>query len=56
MQPQCCCCLCVQTGVAIIGALCFPIALLLIVMVGGDLFTGNTCSLFTASIEGQANL
>lgn len=30
--------------------------LLLIVICGADLYTGNTCSLFTANIEGKANL
>jgi len=42
-------------GNTIYGALAFPTGLLLIVLCGAELFTGNTCYMFTANIEGKAN-
>lgn len=42
-------------GNVIYGALAFPTGLLLIVLCGAELFTGNTCYMIVANIEGRAN-
>jgi formate/nitrite transporter len=42
-------------GNTIYGALAFPTGLLLIVLCGAELFTGNCCYMFCANIEGKAN-
>lgn len=44
-----------QTSNTLAGALAFPTGLLLIILCGAELYTGNTCYMFTANIEGRAN-
>jgi len=43
------------TGSTLAGALSFPTGLLLIVLCGAELYTGNTCYMFTANLELRAN-
>ena len=46
---------CLQYNNIIPGALSFPTGLLLIVLCGAELFTGNCCYMFSANIELKAN-
>ncbi|GLC33079.1 hypothetical protein PLESTB_000372800 [Pleodorina starrii] len=50
---------CVSIGLlgnTIYGALAFPVGLFLIILCGAELYTGNTCYMFTANIERKAAL
>ncbi|GFR45948.1 hypothetical protein Agub_g7414 [Astrephomene gubernaculifera] len=51
-----CCCAIGLLGNTIYGALAFPVGLLLIILCGAELYTGNTCYMFTANIERKAAL
>ncbi|KXZ48292.1 hypothetical protein GPECTOR_29g68 [Gonium pectorale] len=51
-----CCCAIGLLGNTIYGALAFPVGLFLIILCGAELYTGNTCYMFTANIERKAAL